>query len=67
MYICGIMIIGLIIMQIVPDVLLGLFESDPTVIEIGCKALRTISLSFVFAGVCIALGSAVQARGYGVY
>ncbi len=67
MYICGIMIIGLIIMQIVPDVLLGLFESDPTVIEIGCKALRTISLSFVFAGVCIALGSAFQALGYGVY
>ncbi len=66
-YIVSIMILGLVIMQTIPSLLLGLFESDPAVIEMGCVALRTISLSFIFAGVCIALGSVFQALGYGTY
>lgn len=66
-YIVSIMLVGLLVMQTIPSVLLSLFESDPAVIEIGCTALRYISLSFIFAGVCIALGSVFQALGYGTY
>lgn len=66
-YIVSIMLLGLVIMQTIPSVLLGLFESDPAVIEMGCVALRSISLSFIFAGVCIALSSVFQALGYGTY
>ena len=36
-------------------------------LTIGVPALRIISLSLVFAGVCIALGSVFQALGNGVY
>jgi Na+-driven multidrug efflux pump len=33
----------------------------------GRPALRIIGSTFIFAGVCIALGSSFQALGYGVY
>ena len=36
-------------------------------LAIGRVALRTISLSFLFAGVCIVIGSGFQALGYGTY
>ena len=36
-------------------------------IEIGTPALRIISLSFLFAGYCIVLGSVLQALGDAIY
>ena len=36
-------------------------------LSIGVVALRIISLSFVFAGYCIIMGSVFQALGNGVY
>ena len=36
-------------------------------IQIGKIALRTISLSFIFAGFCIIVGSVFQALGNGMY
>ena len=36
-------------------------------LSIGVPALRTISLSFLFAGYCIVVGSVFQALGNGVY
>jgi len=63
----SIMVIGLLLMQIFPDLALRLFNADENMLSIGIPALRTISLSFVFAGVCIVLGSSFQALGKGVY
>ena len=66
-YVCIFMVLGLLLMQFFPKQLLGIFESDPEILTMGATALRTISLSFVFAGICIALGSVFQALGKGTY
>lgn len=63
----GFMCIGLIIMQIFPAQALLLFDANEEMLSIGVPALRTISLSFIFAGVCIALSSVFQALGHGKY
>lgn len=63
----GFMLVGLLLMQCIPDVLLSLFIKEEAVVVLGCTALRIISLSFLFAGVCIVLGSVFQALGKGTY
>ncbi len=67
LFACFFMGTGLFLMQWVPDLLIGLFESDPTVIALGCTALRIISLSFLFAGFSVILSAVFQALGKGVY
>jgi len=62
----GIMLIGVAIFQTVPATLLGLFEASDNMLAIGVPALRTISLSFIFAGFCIISSSVFQALGNGV-
>lgn len=65
-----IMLAGLAVMQLIPGQLIGLFDADAASAEllvIGIPALRTISLSFAFAGYCIVVGSVFQALGNGVY
>ena len=62
-YAVSIMIIGLVIFQIFPKQLLGCFNASQQMINIGVHALRIISISFVFAGYCIILGSMFQALG----
>lgn len=61
-----IMILGLLIFQFFPKQLLSLFSASEEMINIGVPALRTISISFLFAGYCIVLGSMFQALGRGV-
>ena len=63
----GLMVTGLVVFQLIPDVLLGLFNPSDTFLEIGRVALRTISWSFPVASVCIALGASFQALGNGMY
>ncbi len=63
----SIMAIGLALFQTIPATMLGLFEASDQMLEIGIPALRTISLSFVFAGFCIISSSVFQALGNGVY
>ena len=63
----GIMCVGLIVMHIFPAELMRLFDAEESLIAIGVPALETISLSFVFAGFCIVVGSVFQALGNGVY
>lgn len=63
----SIMLIGLIVFQMVPETLLKLFDASEHMLEIGTVALRTISLSFVFAGFSIVASSSFQALGNGVY
>ena len=63
----ALMITGLLAFQLVPDLLLGLFNPSDAFLEIGRSALRTISWSFPVAAVCIALGASFQALGNGMY
>lgn len=63
-----IMIIGLVIFQTSAGFLLkNLFDASENMLSIGVPALRIISLSFLFAGYCIIVGSVFQALGNGVY
>lgn len=66
-YIMGLLFVGLIVFQTIPVPLLRLFEASDNMLALGVPALRTISLSFIFAGFCIACGSAFQALGKAVY
>jgi len=69
MYAVCIMMVGLTVMELAPAQLIGLFDADATseLLVIGIPALRTICLSFCFAGYCIVVGSVFQALGNGVY
>lgn len=57
----AIMALGTVVFQVFPTQLLALFDADTDMLQIGIPALRTISLSFVFAGVSVILCSAFQA------
>lgn len=63
----SIMLVGLAIFQFCPAQLLHIFNASPEMLEIGVPALRIISLSFLFAGFCIVVGSVFQALGNGIY
>lgn len=63
----SLMLVGLAVFQLLPDKLLLLFNASDHMLDIGVPALRTISLSFLFAGFCIVVGSVFQALGNGIY
>ena len=66
-----IMLLGLAVFQLIPDVLMGVFNTSAQpgsqFLEIGVSALRVVSLIFPLAAVGIALGAAFPALGNGVY
>ncbi len=63
-----IMMFGLAVFQFMPGFLLAnLFDASENMLAIGVPALRIISLSFLFAGYCIIIGSVFQALGNAVY
>ena len=65
----GIMLVGMLLFMLLPERLMSLFESGEAgeLTEIGVVALRTISLHFLLAAVCITLSTTFQAIGRGVY
>ena len=64
----GIMLIGLILFQLVPEVLLSLFEAGEAseLTEMGTRALRVISLCFLPAAAGIVISTVFQAVGKGM-
>ncbi len=66
-YAVGLMCIGMLIFQFFPHQLLMFFDASDAMLEIGVVALRTISLSFLFAGFCIISTSVFQALGNGLW
>lgn len=66
-YAMTLMIIGFLVFQLCPQILLQWFNASETMMDIGIPALRTISVSFLLAGFCIICGSVFQALGNGVY
>lgn len=67
LYAVGIMLVGVLIFQLLPQQLLLLFKASESMLAIGTVALRSISLSFIFAGFCIISTSVFQAIGNGVW
>ena len=63
----ALMVAGFIAFQLVPDLLLGMFNPSDEFLGIGRVCLRTISWSFPLAAISIALGSCFQALGNGMY
>lgn len=66
-YAMTMMVIGFLIFQTLPQVLLQWFNASERMLEIGVPALRIISISFLLAGFCIICGSVFQALGNGIY
>ena len=64
---CSIMLFGTVLMWIMPDTMLKLFDASDDMMAIGVPALRRISLCFMPAGFCIAMGSVFQAVGRSWY
>lgn len=60
------MVLGMLVFQLFPDALLNLFSVNETALRLGKPALRTISVCFLFAGVCIITISSLQALGNGM-
>ena len=65
LYAVLIMLVGLLIVQTIPDKIFLLFQADENMLSIGVPALRIISLSFVFAGYCVVTSATFQALGEG--
>ena len=61
------MIAGTLAFELIPQVLLGIFELSDTFMELGKTALRIIGIHFPVAAVCIVLGASFQALGNGIY
>lgn len=60
------MLFCLALMQMIPGPILKIFDADQEMLSIGIPALRTLSLSFIFAGFCIIASGIFQALGRGV-
>ena len=61
------MLAGLLVFQVYPDILLDMFNPTETFLQIGRVCLRTISWSFPIAALGIVLSASFQALGNGVY
>lgn len=66
MYAMGMVLLGLLVMQLFPGALLGMFKAGPEMLALGVPALRIISLSFLFAGYNIVACTVFQALGKGM-
>ena len=64
---CSIMILGMLIFQLFPDILLKMFNPSAMMYVKGVPALRIISLHYIFAGICIIFLSVFQAVGSSIY
>jgi len=65
-----IMLAGVAVFQLLPQVLMGIFSGENTgenFMKLGISALRIVSLHFPLAAVGIALSSSFQAMGIGIY
>lgn len=62
-----IMLVGMIVFEVIPGQLLGMFNASDDMKQIGIPALRIICLSFPLAGFSIAMGSIFQAFSESIY
>ena len=62
-----IMVLGTLLFQLFPEVILGLFDADDEMMKIGVTALREISICFIPAAFGVTIETVFQATGHGVY
>jgi putative MATE family efflux protein len=65
-YAVGIMLLGVLAFELIPDKLLLLFNAAGEMLSIGVTALRITAIHYGFAGFCIVLISVFQALGNGL-
>lgn len=63
----GIMCVGTVLFEIIPDVFLRVFSPSEEMLSVGVTAFRIIGTHFPVAGFCIVAGSVCQALGKPVY
>ena len=61
-----IMVVAVVLFQIFPAQLLGIFQASPEMLAIGVPALRILSLCFLIGGFTIVASSGFQALGKGL-
>ena len=66
-YATGMMLIGVILFESIPQILLGFFNASQAMIQIGTPALRIIAIHFLFAGYSIVCSALFLAVGKGTY
>ena len=66
-YATGMMVIGVIAFESIPQVLLSFFNASEAMIKIGTPALRIIAIHFLMAGYSIVCSAVFQAVGKGTY
>lgn len=66
-YATGMMIIGILFFELMPQTLLSFFNASQSMIDIGTPALRIIAIHFIFAGYSIVCSAVFQAVGKGTY
>ena len=67
-YAVSMMLFGFILFQVFPDVFLSMFNmSEEAITTVGIPALRTISISFIFAGFSIICAAVFQSFGFGLF
>lgn len=63
----SIMAVATIVFELIPGILLGMFDPSPEFLEIGIPALRIIATHFMLAAFGIVISSTCQAVGKGMY
>lgn len=63
----GLMLFGFACFELVPQVLLGMFDASEDMLGIGCHALRVIGIHFLICWFCIISGTIFQALGKAFY
>ena len=61
------MLFGFLAFQIFPTEILSFFSVDEEMMAVGVPALRIMSISFLFAGICVVSASVCQALGKSMY
>lgn len=63
----GLLLFGAAGFELIPQVLLKMFDASEEMLEIGCQALKVIGLHFLIAWFCIIAGTVFQALGRAIY
>lgn len=63
----GLLFLGFAGFELIPQVLLKMFDASQEMMEIGCQALKIIGFHFLIAWFCIIAGTVFQALGRAIY
>ncbi|MCI8296475.1 MAG: MATE family efflux transporter [Lachnospiraceae bacterium] len=63
----GLLFLGFAGFELVPQVLLKMFDASQEMMVIGCQALKVIGFHFLIAWFCIIAGTVFQALGRAIY